>query len=166
MLGAIRATESCGGAMSGRRRSSRSDARSRALVRAWRFLGAVALAVLAVPGAQGQTDTTATTSTTTHASAGCPPHVEISVTTSVTIGPATILVGENQSQVFFVAAGTTNVNTNTHTEIFVCVPAAVPALSSPALGALASLLSMLAVPALRTRRRANRSSGRETVARR
>ena len=48
--------------MSGRRRSSRSDARSRALVRAWRFVGAVALAVLAVPGAQGQTDTTATTS--------------------------------------------------------------------------------------------------------
>jgi len=44
---------------------------------------------------------------------------EVSVTTQTTFGPATILIGESQSQTFFVAAGTTNINTNTHTETFV-----------------------------------------------
>ena len=44
---------------------------------------------------------------------------ETSVTTSTTFGPATILVGEDQSVTFFVAPGTTNVNVNTHTETFV-----------------------------------------------
>jgi hypothetical protein len=45
-------------------------------------------------------------------------HEETSVTTTTTFGPATILIGEDQSQVFFVAPGTTNVNVNTHTESF------------------------------------------------
>ena len=45
-------------------------------------------------------------------------HTETSVTTSTSFGPATILIGEEQSQTFFVAAGTLNVNTNTHTENF------------------------------------------------
>lgn len=44
---------------------------------------------------------------------------ETSVTTSTTFGPATILIGEDQSQTFFVAAGTVNFNTNTHTENFI-----------------------------------------------
>lgn len=44
---------------------------------------------------------------------------ETSVTTTTTFGPATILIGENQSQSFFVAAGSVNINTNTHTENFI-----------------------------------------------
>ena len=44
---------------------------------------------------------------------------ETAVTTQTTFGPGTILIGEDQSQTFFVADGTTNVNTNTHTETFV-----------------------------------------------
>ncbi|MBL8662449.1 MAG: hypothetical protein JNM29_06455, partial [Candidatus Odyssella sp.] len=41
-------------------------------------------------------------------------HASTTVTTTTTFGPATILIGPDQSQTFFVAAGTTNVNTNTH----------------------------------------------------
>jgi len=41
-----------------------------------------------------------------------------SVTTETTFGPGTILIGPDQSQTFFVPPGTTNVNTNTHTESF------------------------------------------------
>ncbi len=44
---------------------------------------------------------------------------ETSVSTSTSFGPTTILVGEDQTQTFFVPAGTTNVNINTHTETFV-----------------------------------------------
>lgn len=44
---------------------------------------------------------------------------EVSVTTDLSIGPATILIGENQSVTYFVPAGTTNLNTNTHTETFI-----------------------------------------------
>jgi hypothetical protein len=44
-------------------------------------------------------------------------HTETSVTSTTTFGPATILIGPNQSQTFF-AAGSTNVNVNTHTEYF------------------------------------------------
>ncbi|MGD9847164.1 autotransporter outer membrane beta-barrel domain-containing protein [Pseudorhodoplanes sp.] len=43
----------------------------------------------------------------------------MSVSTQVAIGPGTILIGSDQSQTFFVAPGTTNLNTNTHTETFV-----------------------------------------------
>ena len=45
-------------------------------------------------------------------------HEETSVTTSTTFGPGTILIGEDQSETFFVAPGTMNINTNTHTERF------------------------------------------------
>ncbi len=48
-------------------------------------------------------------------------HTETSVTTTTTFGPATILIGDDQSQTFFVAAGTTNVNTNVHTQRFLDV---------------------------------------------
>jgi len=44
--------------------------------------------------------------------------IQQSVTTTTTIGPGTILIGENQSETFFVAAGTVNLNINTHTESF------------------------------------------------
>lgn len=40
-----------------------------------------------------------------------------SITITTTVGPNTILIGDNQSQTFFVAAGTTNINTNLHTEV-------------------------------------------------
>lgn len=40
------------------------------------------------------------------------------ITVTITFGPATILIGDNQSQTFFVAAGTVNANGNTHTETF------------------------------------------------
>jgi uncharacterized protein with beta-barrel porin domain len=42
----------------------------------------------------------------------------ISITNSTSIGPATILVGADQSGPTFIAAGTTNVNTNLHRETF------------------------------------------------
>lgn len=46
-------------------------------------------------------------------------HVETSITTQTTFGPATILIGPNQSITFLVAPGTTNTNTNIHTENFI-----------------------------------------------
>ena len=46
-------------------------------------------------------------------------HIDQTVTTTQTFGPATILIGDDQSQTFFVAAGTENFNTNTHYETFV-----------------------------------------------
>ncbi len=45
-------------------------------------------------------------------------HTETSVTTTTAIGPGTIMIGPDQSQTFFVAPGTTNINTNTHTQSF------------------------------------------------
>ena len=42
--------------------------------------------------------------------------METTITTTLALGPATILIGEDQSVEFFVAPGTTNVNINTHTE--------------------------------------------------
>lgn len=45
--------------------------------------------------------------------------LELTVTTDATVGPGTILIGEDQSVVFFVVPGTSNLNTNTHTETFV-----------------------------------------------
>jgi hypothetical protein len=45
-------------------------------------------------------------------------HTEATVTTTASLGPGTILIGDDQSQTFFVQAGTTNYNTNTHTETF------------------------------------------------
>ena len=61
-------------------------------------------------GSRGSTGSTVTDQVT---------HTETSVTSTTTFGPGTILIGEDQSQTFFVADGTANVNTNTHTETFV-----------------------------------------------
>lgn len=83
-----------------------------------------------------QTTTTSTTHHTTTSSEVLPPaepctgassEIEVgveestqeTVTTTLSTGPSTVLVGEDQSEEFFVAAGTTNLNTNTHTETFV-----------------------------------------------
>jgi hypothetical protein len=88
-----------------------------------------------------------------------------SVTTTTTFGPATILIGEDQSQTFFVAAGTMNINTNTHTETFVndlflttqaygllAVDArAIPTLSEWAQLGMAALLVLGGLAALRRR---------------
>jgi hypothetical protein len=46
-------------------------------------------------------------------------HFETSVTQQLTTGPATILIGPDQSITFFVLPGTTNFNTNTHTQTFI-----------------------------------------------
>ena len=46
-------------------------------------------------------------------------HTETSTTTTITQGPATVLIGPNQSQAFSVVAGTQNINTDTHAETFV-----------------------------------------------
>ena len=45
-------------------------------------------------------------------------YVETTITTTIAIGPGTILIGEDRSETFFVPAGTVNANTNTHTESF------------------------------------------------
>jgi outer membrane autotransporter protein len=45
-------------------------------------------------------------------------HTDLSLSTTTTFGPATILIGPDQSVPFFVVPGTTNVNTNTHTHFF------------------------------------------------
>jgi hypothetical protein len=62
--------------------------------------------------------TTARTSTTSPAGEEID-HTQTSPTTTTTLGPAIIFVGENHSQAFIVAAGTENINTDTHTEFFV-----------------------------------------------
>ncbi|HUC37330.1 MAG TPA: Ig-like domain repeat protein [Acidimicrobiales bacterium] len=48
-------------------------------------------------------------------------HAVTNVTTTDTFGPATILVGPNQSQSFFVQAGTENINQNTGTSFYINV---------------------------------------------
>lgn len=93
-------------------------------------------------GDGGATATTSTTHHTTHSTAAdCVAHTETSITTTTTFGPATIMIGEDQSQAFFVAAGTLNVSTNTHTEPFVCDATPIPTLSEWAqIGMVALLL--------------------------
>ena len=93
---------------------------------------------------------TFTTSTTHHTSAGCPAHTETSATTTATLGPTTIFIGDDQTVTFFVAAGTTNFNTNTHTETFVCDAAPIPTLSEWALIGMAGLLLAGGLLALRS----------------
>ena len=66
-------------------------------------------------GATGSRGSTGSTSVDTAAD----PSVAVTTTTTSAIGPQTILVGENGGQSFFVAEGTVNFNTNTHTETFV-----------------------------------------------
>ena len=114
-------------------------------------LAALVAAYCWTPGPVGgqTTNTTFSSSTTHHTSAGCPAHTETTVTTSSTFGPATILIGEDQSVVFFVVAGTINVNTNTHTETFVCEATAIPTLSEWALIGMAGLLLAGGLLALR-----------------
>ena len=46
-------------------------------------------------------------------------HFTQEISTTTVFGPATILIGENQSQTYFVAAGSVNINTHTHTSYFV-----------------------------------------------
>jgi hypothetical protein len=118
----------------------------------------VALCAMLAQSAHGQPIITTTTSTTAGTSAGCPPHFETSVTTTTTIGPATILIGENQSQTYFVPAGTQNINTNTHTESFACTTS-VPTLSGRALEYQTILLLAAGAIAWRFRRRASGKFG-------
>lgn len=70
-----------------------------------------------VPGPPLQTSNTQSTNTVTTA-VRTYLGIETTVTTTVAFGPATILIGPDQSITFFVAPGTTNVNTNTHSEFF------------------------------------------------
>ena len=78
-----------------------------------------------------------------------------SSTATAVLGPGTIMIGECQSQPFFVAAGTSNVNTNTHTETFVtCLatgPDAIPTLSTWAMIAMVALMVAAGLLALRRR---------------
>lgn len=78
-------------------------------------------ALFAVQAALPQTITgpTLTSTSLTEQLADTIAGINTSISSSTSFGPATILVGDDQSQSFFVAAGTQNVNTNTHTETFV-----------------------------------------------
>ena len=133
--------------------------------RTWPWILAGTLAGVILHGAAGRwsdvvfaqsTNTSFTTSTTHHTSTESPPacspvgssRTETSVTVTEAIGPTTILIGEDQSVPFFVPAGTDNLNTNTHTETFVCIPA-VPALPPPALFSGGLLLAGLGAWRLR-----------------
>jgi hypothetical protein len=112
------------------------------------------------------TNITTTNSTTTHttytevsAPAPCPLPLgvlnltETSVTTQTSFGPATILIGPEQSQTFFVAAGTMNINTNVHTQFFIDCVAAVPVMPPAALGGTTLIAVGLGVWAISRRRR-------------
>jgi hypothetical protein len=109
------------------------------------------------------TNTTTTTTTTGSSVFNSPPDcgpvgssgTSASITTTTTFGPETIFVGVNQSQSFFVAAGTMNIDTHTHTTTFFCV-AAVPALPWPTLLGLGGVLSGLGMWRLRARRAGSR----------
>ena len=132
----------------------------------WAVLVLVGLAVWSmqtgsVEGQGGSTTfTTSTTHHTTHdTAADCVAHTEISQTTLYTIGPATIMIGEDQSQTFFVAAGEDNFNTNTHTEIFVCDAVGIPTLSEWAQIGMAALLLGGGLLALRKQSAARGRSG-------
>jgi hypothetical protein len=111
-------------------------------------------------GTSTVTTTTSTTHHTTHSTAAdCVAHTETSTITTSTIGPATILVGEDQSQTFFVAAGTVNFNTNTHTETFVCDAVGIPTLSEWAQIGMVALLLGGGLLALRKQSAARGRSG-------
>jgi hypothetical protein len=115
-----------------------------------------------VQGADSDT-TTFTTSTTHHTTYStaedCTPHTQETAATTFIFGPATILIGEDQSIPFFVAAGSQNFNTNTHTETFVCDVAAIPTLSEWAQIGMAALLVGGGLLALRKQSAARGRSG-------
>src|SRR5262249_3907295 len=58
-------------------------------------------------------------------------HIDTTVTQTTSLGPGIILVGDDQSQTFFVAAGTTNINTNTHFESFFQISSQTNTITSP-----------------------------------
>ena len=71
-------------------------------------------------GGGNTSNTTFTTSTTHHTTTMCGgdlgfANTSTTVTTTQTFGPATILIGDDQSQSLFVEAGTEDINTNTDT---------------------------------------------------
>jgi hypothetical protein len=80
---------------------------------------AAELAVQAVALPQTITGPTLTSMSSTEQLADTIAGVNTSISTSTSFGPATILIGDDQSMSFFVPAGTENINTNTHTETFV-----------------------------------------------
>jgi hypothetical protein len=80
---------------------------------------AAELAVQAVALPQTITGPTLDQMTSTEQLADTIAGINTTVSSSTSFGPATILVGDDQSQTFFVPAGTENINTNTHTETFV-----------------------------------------------
>jgi hypothetical protein len=86
----------------------------------------------------------------------CPPntaHDEISGSTTTSLGPGTIFIGEDGSQSYFIPAGVTNINTNTHTQTFVRATGAapIPTLSSWALIVMVALMVAGGLLALRRR---------------
>jgi hypothetical protein len=122
----------------------------------WSATALAQLGPTAVGDGGGNTTTTTSTTHSTHTLS--PPDCEpvgssafnTSVTSQTTFGPATILIGEDQSESYFVAAGTTNVNINTHTATFLCV-AAVPVMPRSTMAALGLGLTFLGVWRLRRR---------------
>jgi hypothetical protein len=111
------------------------------------------------------TFTTSTTQHTTYSTAeGCTPHTDNTVTTTQALGPTTICVGDlgaggqtppncSPGDPFYVSAGNSNINTNTHTETYVCSAEPIPTLSEWAQIGMASLLIGGGLLALRHRRR-------------
>lgn len=83
---------------------------------------AIATATAAVSAQCGDVSTAALDSSSTSSATAYlgdeVDHTEQSVTTTQALGPTSILIGDEQSQTFFVAAGTVNYNTNTHTQTF------------------------------------------------
>ncbi len=70
----------------------------------------------------------------------------ITVTQTTSLGPGTILIGDDQSVTFFVAAGTTNVNTNTAFESFYQNDFQATTTNAAAYQVTGQLLDLAAVP--------------------
>lgn len=106
----------------------------------------------AVGGGGGTTTSTTSTShhTTYSTAENCTPHTQETVTTTQALGPGWICIGDDGGDKIYpncspgfpfnVAAGTTNINTNTHTETFVCSAEPIPTLSEWAQIGMAALL--------------------------
>ena len=114
-----------------------------------------------VCGQGSSSNSTVTTSTSHHTSAGCPARTQDTVTVTVAFGPTTICIGNDGGDktppncspgvLFTVAAGTENIDTNVHTETFVCDATAIPTLSEWAWIGMIGLLLAGGVLALRRR---------------